>query len=147
MRTISSTIDIDATPEQVWDVLTDAPAYASWNPFITDVSGEFAVGEKLDVRIAPPGGKAMTFHPTVTDVEHGRRLGWLGRFVMPGVFDGAHAFTLEPLPDGRTRLTQSENFSGVLAFLSGRLLDKTAQGFEAMNHALGERVASRENSG
>jgi uncharacterized protein YndB with AHSA1/START domain len=34
MRTISATVDISATPEQVWAVLADLPAYQEWNPFI-----------------------------------------------------------------------------------------------------------------
>lgn len=146
MRTISSTIDIDAPPEQVWNVLTDAPAHAAWNPFMTQISGELTVGKKIDVRIAPPGGKAMTFHPTITQVEHGRRLEWLGQFVVRGVFDGAHTFTLEPLGEGGTRFTQSEKFSGILAYFSRRLLDKTASGFKTMNEALRDRVASGNTS-
>jgi len=143
MRTITSTVDLDATPRQVWDVLTDGRAHAQWNPFITQLDGTLEVGNKIDVRIAPPGGKPMSFHPTVTDVEPERRLAWLGRFLVPGLFDGAHSFTLEPLPDDRTRLSQSETFRGLLVGFSGGLLQRTEAGFTAMNEALRQRVAER----
>ena len=141
MRTVTSSIDLDAPPQRVWDVLMDTPEYASWNPFITRLQGDLEVGSKLGARIAPPGSKPRTFAPTVTEVDSARRLAWLGRFVVPGVFDGAHSFTLEPLPNGRTRLVQSERFTGVLVWFAGKLLRNTAAGFDAMNAALQQRLA------
>jgi hypothetical protein len=146
MQTISSTIDLDAAPEQVWTVLTDVAAHADWNPFIPHMAGSLEVGRRIDVRIAPPGGRAMTFHPTVTAVEPERRLAWLGRLLVPGLFDGAHSFTLETLPDDRTRLTQSETFRGVLVPFSGSVLQRTEAGFAAMNEALRRRVTERHNA-
>jgi hypothetical protein len=146
MRTLTSTVDLDATPRQVWDVLIDGRAHAQWNPFITQLDGTLEVGNKIDVRIAPPGGKPMSFHPTVTHVEPERRLAWLGRFLVPGLFDGAHSFTLEPLPDNRTRLTQSESFRGLLVSFSGGLLQRSEAGFTAMNDALRQRVAEQHTA-
>lgn len=142
-RTITSTVDLDAAPSQVWDVLADGPAYAAWNPFVTRLDGTLAVGSRLDVRIALPGGKPMAFRPTVTAVEPGRRLAWLGRLLLPGVFDGAHSFTLAALPGGRTRLTQSETFRGLLVPVTGTVLRRTEAGFAAMGEALRRRVADR----
>lgn len=143
MRTVTGTIELDAPPEEIWHVLTDTAAHSAWNPFITEFNGDLEVGNRIDVRIAPPGGKPMSFHPTVTDVEPGRKLAWLGHFLVPGLFDGSHSFTLEPLPDGRTRLVQSETFRGVLVWFSGRLLQKTEAGFAAMNEALRRQVTER----
>ena len=60
MRTITRTVELDATPAQVWEVLTDARAHADWNPFITTMYGALEVGRRIEVRIAPPGGKTMT---------------------------------------------------------------------------------------
>jgi len=110
MRTITRTVELDATPQQVWEVLTAARAHAHWNPFITRMDGALEVGRRIEVRIAPPGGKPMTFRPTVTHVDPAHHLAWLGHLLLPGLFDGAHSFTLEPLPDNRTRLTQSETW-------------------------------------
>jgi hypothetical protein len=146
MRTITRTVELDATPQQVWDVLTDAPAHADWNPFITNMDGDLEVGRQIEVRIAPPGGKAMTFRPTVTHADPAHHLAWLGRLLLPGLFDGAHSFTLEPLPGNRTQLTQSETFRGLLVPLSGSLLQRTEAGFTAMNEALRQRVAQRHRA-
>lgn len=141
MRHISATVDLDAPPDRVWAVLTDTAKYSTWNPFITKLGGTLAVGQKLDVRIAPPGGKPMSFRPTVTDVQPAHRLAWLGHLGFPGLFDGAHTFTLTPIANGRTQLVQAENFSGVLVWISRGLLAKTAAGFEAMHDALSKRVS------
>jgi hypothetical protein len=136
VRTLSSTIQIDASPAVVWRVLTDQEAFPDWNPFVTRFAGELELGGRLEVRIAPPGRRGMTFRPTVTALEPQRRLEWLGRFLLPGVFDGRHAFELTELPDGGTRLAQSETFTGLLVRASGGMLNSTLDGFEAMNKAI-----------
>jgi hypothetical protein len=143
VRTVTTTVELDAPPEEIWRVLTDTAGYSRWNPFITELHGNLEVGSRIDVRIAPPGGRAMSFHPTVTDLEPGRKLAWLGHLLIPGLFDGAHSFTLEPLPDGRTRLVQSEMFRGLLVWFSGHLLQNTEAGFTAMNEALRRQVTER----
>jgi hypothetical protein len=82
----------------------------------------------------------MSFNPRVTDVQPPHKLAWLGNLGVPGLFDGAHTFTLTPLPNGRTQLVQSERFSGVFVGISGRLLIKTQAGFEAMHTALAREL-------
>jgi hypothetical protein len=140
MKTLSSSIDVDASPAAVWAVLTDQAAFPEWNPFVTKFAGDLVLDGRLEVQIAPPGRRGMTFHPRVTAFEQHRRLEWLGRFVLPGIFDGRHAFELVALPDGGTRLVQSETFSGMLVPLSGSMLDATLDGFEAMNEAVKQRA-------
>jgi hypothetical protein len=135
-------IDIDAPPSSVWAILTDLSAYPDWNPFITSSEGSVGVGERLTNRLEPPGGKALTFKPTITAVEEGRVLEWLGRLVVPGLFDGRHRFELVPTGDG-SRLIHTERFSGVLVPLLKKRLDtETLAGFAAMNTALKARAES-----
>jgi len=139
-REIRSEIEIDAPPAAVWHVLTDTAAYPEWNPFIRQLDGELRTGATLEVRITPPGARGMRFKPTVLAAETERQLRWLGRFLAPGVFDGEHGFTIEPLADGRTRFVQTERFSGILVPAFGRTLEKTRVGFEQMNATLKSRA-------
>src|SRR5690625_3586801 len=81
---IQSEIEIEAPPETVWTHLTDLTSYADWNPFITAAEGTPAVGERLKLRMQPPGGRAMTMRPTVTAADPTRVFEWLGRLGMKG---------------------------------------------------------------
>jgi len=136
MTTIAHSVVIPAPAAIVWSTLTHTSRYGSWNPFITEMTGDLKPGAKLRVRISPPGGRAMTFTPTVTEVVEGRRLEWLGRMGIPGIFDGRHSFTVEALDTTRTRLTQAERFTGWLVPFTRALLRRTAAGFEEMNEAV-----------
>jgi hypothetical protein len=140
-RQLRADTEIQASPERVWEVLTDFQAYREWNPFMIQAAGQAAPGQRLRVRMRPPGGRPMTFRPTVLEAEPGRRLRWLGRVLVPGLFDGEHSFTIEPAGPGRVRLVQHERFRGLLAPLLLRFLaGPTVAGFQQMNQALKDRV-------
>lgn len=139
-RRLVTEVHINNTPDKVWASLTDLLSYQDWNPFITSGQGEVNEGSALKMRMESPGGSAMTFTPTVTRVEAARTFEWLGSVGVAGVFDGRHRFDLEPTEHG-TRLSQSEEFTGILVPILWRSLDtKTRAGFETMNLALKTRV-------
>ena len=145
MRTIQHVIDIDATPERVWEVLADFHAYDEWNPFLTHIDGRAEQGARLKVTFQPPGGRRVRMRPTVKAASSPRELRWLGRAGIPGLFDGEHRFAIEALSEGRTRLVQSEVFHGVLVPLFTRTIVRAAQGYAAMNEAL-KRRAERDHA-
>jgi hypothetical protein len=140
MRELTSSVVIDASPARVWEILTDFASYPEWNPFITSAAGEPERGATLQIRIEPPGGRAMSFRPRVLEAEPERELRWLGRLFLPALFDGEHSFRIEPIAERRVRFVQSERFDGVLVPLFGGTLEKTQRGFEAMNEALKRRA-------
>jgi hypothetical protein len=140
VRRIETSIDIQAPPDRVWAVLADWAAYPTWNPFVREIRGTPEVGSRLRVRLQLPGGSPMTVTPRLTDLDPDRRLAWLGSLGMSGVFDGNHAFELEPL-EGGTRLHQYERFTGALVPLLWPLLRrKTEAAFVAMNEAVKQRA-------
>jgi hypothetical protein len=139
---ITTHIDIHATPEQVWQVLTDFKLYESWNPFIRKIEGKLNVGEKLKIRIHPTKQKAMEFKPTLLEAKNAQSLSWLGHFLIPGLLDGNHRFELYSQENGKTYLVHSERFSGVLVPMMHNNLKSIKKDFEYMNHALKLRVES-----
>jgi hypothetical protein len=142
MRMIATAVDIDAPAGAIWQVLTDFAAYPEWNPFIRRIAGELRVGARLEVTVQPPGRKPMTFRPTVRVAEPGRELRWLGRVLIPGIFDGEHAFIIDERQGG-CRLRHEETFRGLLVPAFGAMLKDTEQSFVAMNAALKRRAESR----
>jgi hypothetical protein len=144
---IATSVEIDAPPGRVWDVLVDLPAYREWNPFIVEAEGKLAVGETLSLRMALPGRDPMTIEPRLLVVDPARELRWQGRLFLPGLFDGEHAFVLTPLEDGRTRLDHSERFGGLLLPIAKSMVyDATVESFHALDAALAKRAA-RERAG
>ena len=135
-KIITTHLTVDATVEDVWATLADLASYSAWNPFITAAAGTFSVGERLDLTIQPPAGRAMTFKPWVTAVDKHHYVEWLGRLGMPGIFDGRHSFKLTAMGGSRTLLQQSETFTGALVPFTGPTLARTQAGFVAMNEAL-----------
>jgi hypothetical protein len=136
-KQLKSQIDIDATPERVWQVLSDFSAYPQWNPFITRAEGRPQPSSRLVMRMQPVGARGVTLRPTVLEATPGHRLRWLGRFGIRGIFDAEHSFTITPRAEGGVRLSQDEDFRGVLVPLLARSLDRHTQpAFEAMNAAL-----------
>lgn len=137
MKELHSEIEIKASAERVWQVLTNIAAFPQWNPFIRMVSGEIRTGQRLEVHMQPSGARAMTFRPKVLKVEPNRELRWRGQLWIRGLFDGEHVFTIENIAPGRVRFVQREEFSGVFVPLLARSLDRdTKRGFEEMNQAL-----------
>jgi len=139
MRSISESVDIAASRQQVWSVLANLSAYKDWNPFIRSASGHLTVGSRLTLRLVPSQGRPITFRPKVLDAEPPVLLRWIGHLIMPGIFDGTHQFELEHL-DGFTRVTQSETFRGILIPFTGRSITATKSDFRALNQALKTRV-------
>ncbi|MFI7005085.1 SRPBCC family protein [Streptomyces sp. NPDC050145] len=145
--TLSSSIELDATPDEVWRALTDLSAYDEWNPFIVSADGTVERNATLRLVLRDETGDS-TFTPTVLAAEPGRKLRWLGR-IGPGlIFDGEHRFLIERLGEHRVRLTQSEEFRGVVVpFFRGSLDSRTLPQFGAMNRALADRVAELVETG
>lgn len=144
MKELRTQIEINASSDRVWEILTDFPAMGEWNPFIPSLEGKAEVGEQLTVRLTPPGNGGMTFKPTVLRADAGKELRWLGRLLIRGLFDGEHYFLIEPLDGGKVRFVHGELMSGILVPLISLfgILKNTQAGFEEMNRALKERAES-----
>ena len=139
MKQLRSQIEIQATPERVWQVLTNFSAFPDWNPFIRSVEGDLEKGARLRVHIKPPKGMGMTFRPTVLKVELNAEIRWSGSLLRPGIFDGEHFFLINPLgEEGRVQFIQGESFRGIMVPVFGLMgiMKNTLQGFEEMNQAL-----------
>ena len=145
MKEARTEIEIGASPERVWGVLSDFPAMSTWNPFLRSIEGEPRARARIVVRIQPPGGKGMTFKPTVLRAEPNRELRWLGRLMMPGLFDGDHYFVIESIGEDRCRFVQGEQFRGLLVPLFGLMgiFGSTQRGFEEMNEAIKRRAEEK----
>jgi hypothetical protein len=126
-RTMTSTfrtevrvsINIRATPEQIWELLTNAADFPRWNSTVTSIRGSIAQGEKLELRV-PISDR--TFSPKVTELVPMARMVWSDGFAP--MFKGERTFTLTAREDGTTDFDMVEIFSGLmLPMIKGSLPD------------------------
>ena len=138
--TIDTTVDIDASRDAVWDVLTDFSSYSEWNPSMR-IEGTPDVGTQLVVHLLADGGHGMSFKPKVLAATPGEELRWLGKLGLHGIADGEHFFILTTNDDGTTRLNHGERFTGAqVALAKGSSGNNSGAAYEAFSHALKQRV-------
>ncbi len=138
MKEVNTEIEIAASPQRVWQILTEFEKYDQWNPFIRSVAGEAKEGAKIQIHIETPGGKNRRYGPTVSRVLENKELRWLGKSIF---LNGEHIFIIEELQAGRVRFVHREVFDGFLTPFFGKGFDKDVRaGFEEMNRALKERA-------
>ena len=93
----SAAATINASPDVVWALLTNAADYPNWNPTVVRVEGDIVEGQKIKVVATISPGRA--FPAKVTELVPRRRMVWQGGMPL-GLFKGVRTFTLEPAGEG-----------------------------------------------
>jgi len=148
---VSASIEIAATPENVWAVLADLAGYPQWHPVFRSVTGQLAVGSKLTIRtIVPATGHPMTARVKVLTVEPGTELGWASKLL--GITISKRRFLLSP-SGGGTLLVQAATYHGLggtrRGYRGGRIVNVigSIQGtFEAINEAIKQQAEARQRT-
>ena len=113
-----SEIEIAASPEAVWEVLTAFEGWPTWNREVKSmmIQGNVAPGTLFRWK-AGPG----TITSTIQRVEPPRQIAWTGKTL--GI-DAIHFWHLEP-HNGVTLVRTEESFEGLVARLFRRSLQRT----------------------
>lgn len=132
-------IDIEASAERVWALLTDFGAYKDWNPLLTRAKARPAqVGVRVPMWVAAPFGPPLPMSMQLLTVAQNRELMWVGK--APLLLRGEHWFRIEPR-EGGVRLHHGERFSGLLPSLLGqRFIALLKPSYEALNLAIKARA-------
>jgi hypothetical protein len=139
---IRDEIEIEATGDEVWDVLVDFARYPEWNP-VMEIEGRPTADARLVVSFARPSGRRFVLKPHVLVADQSRELRWLGRMFVPGLFDGEHRFEIRETKPGRVAFVQGERFRGLAVPLLRKLIEvDTVANFRRSNEALAARVAA-----
>jgi hypothetical protein len=139
MKEIRTEIDIQATPDKVWNVLTTLDKYPEWNPFLHHAIGKAELGAKVEV-IFKFGSKDMTLHCTVVKVEPNHELRWRYHVGLGFLWQGEHIFEIIPMGIDRVHFIDHEVFTGLL--IPFMVKENDTAGFEAMDKALKARAES-----
>lgn len=140
-RTIHTEIEIDATPEQVWEVLGDLREIPNWNDTIKKMDGDTEVGAKVEAQFKMLSGKLMNTTVTVATVEPNKHVSWTGG--IPVVLMGSHGFQIEALDGGRSKVIHYEHFKGLMTFLLTKMFDSIEGIYAADNERLKKYVEGK----
>ena len=131
---VRTSIDIDASPTQVWEAVMDPRLLECWvttHGGIDEAPKRLSSGSSFDQTLSL-AGKSFDVHWTVMQADEPRVAEWLGE----GPF-GSHArvrYELERLDDERTRFVYENEFElpgGVLGKAAARLVGSSRPGKEA----------------
>jgi hypothetical protein len=140
MPEVHTEIEIQASAEKVWNILTDFDKFPEWNPLITRAIGKPAVGESVDINV-PSGTKDMILHCTVVKADPNLELCWKYHVGLPFLFTGVHSFRIEPVSASRVRFIDREVMTGLIAFTQAKNAETTTkQEFQALDKALKARA-------
>jgi hypothetical protein len=128
----STRTTIHAPAQRVWSILTDLPAWPSWNSTVTAAEGEVAPGARVKVTVTANPGRA--FPVKVTTLDAPRRMVWTGGMPL-GLFTGTRTFTLSESA-GVTEFAMDEAYAGPLAGMVTRSIPDLAPSFEEFARCL-----------
>jgi hypothetical protein len=143
MRYVSAA-DIRASPETVWAIITDAPAYPEWDSGVERIEGVIAPRARIKVFSELNPGRGFPIR--VTGYEPPARMTWTGGMPL-GLFKGVRTFTLTPGPESTTRFEMCESFSGPLLPLMRRSMPDFGPSFEQFARGLKALAESRSGPG
>lgn len=136
MKSYEATKTINASPEAVWEVLSDGPGFVNWDSGIVKFEGTIGLGNKIKLfsEVSPD----RAFPLEVAEVEPARRLVFKGGMPL-GLFRGVRTYTLTP--DGSaTRFHMREEFAGPLLNIIWRSMPDLQPSFDKFATGLKTKV-------
>lgn len=112
-------VNIRATVELLWSILTDVKDYPRWNSTVSRIEGDFREGHNIRIH---PQGSGRVFAPKISEVVLNERMTWAAGSLP--FFKGVRTFEIRPHGEGTSDFIMEEDFSGVIfALVKGSLPD------------------------
>lgn len=116
----SISADIRATPETIWQILTNAKDYTRWNTTIISFEGSIRQGAQIKLKSTLDPKRTFKLKVSKQDAPH--TMVWEDG--MAPMFKGVRTYRLTKLNKSTTRFTMTEVFSGImLPLIAGSLPD------------------------
>lgn len=125
MKKYSAVIEINASADRVWKILTDANGYPTWDLSMDHIDGKIALGEtvKFFTKLS-----AQAFPVKVTVFEPNQKLVLTGGMPL-GLFKSERTHSLST-KDGKTHFHTEEIFSGLLLPVFGKNIPDLTENFQ-----------------
>jgi len=132
MKRYAAAITIQAAPDTVWEILTDAAGYPRWDKTMNRIEGRLALGEivKFHTKLSD-----RAFPVRVTECRKAEKLVLTGGMPL-GLFRSERTHSLMAAGDGQTRFATEEVFSGPMLPIFGRTIPDLTENFQGFVVAL-----------
>ncbi len=134
-------IEINATPEEVWSVLTDWNKLKAWSSSFIGISTNKPIkGEEFVSYFKNPlTGGVLELKHICTDYEECKKFGWSGDII--GSIKDHHIYSLEPTINGTTLFKQEDGLHGKHSQLLNFMAENQMLSmYNRFNQELKERV-------
>lgn len=131
MKKYSASIEINASAETVWKIITDANSYPTWDLAMNRIEGKLELGEtvKFFTKLSE-----QAFPIKVTAFEPSKKLVLTGGMPL-GLFKSERIHSLF-FKDGKTHFHTEEIFSGLLLPVFGKNIPDLTENFQGFVVAL-----------
>ena len=116
VQTIESEIEINASPEKVWDIITDVDKWHEWSPTINASEGKAEIGSTVAITMMSKeaGKDGPKYSPRVIQMDVPRYFHWRAHMMAGFIFTNDKIIELEKTPSG-TKVIHKETFKGLMA--------------------------------
>lgn len=138
-------IGIQAPDEIVWEILSDIPGWADWNPIYPKAQGVIRIGDRWTLELALPGERPRTIHPVILDWAPYDHIHWR-LDMLRGWARTVRFLEIEKMGEENVIFSNGEIFDGLLGpSIARRMRKPVLEGFEALNEALKTRAEALWN--
>jgi hypothetical protein len=113
MKEYDTSSTINASPEAVWAILTDAAGYKDWNPEIVGIDGRIVLNGRITAHVRLGDGAVRAVPQRVITLDAPTCMEWRGGLPF-GLFTGRRTFTVTRIQD-KTEFCLHLRMSGPLS--------------------------------
>jgi hypothetical protein len=125
-RKTSVSVKIDAKPEIVWSLLTNAKDFPRWNTTVKNVEGKISLGEKIKLRVFLD--EKRVFNLKITEFKPATKMVWEDG-VKP-FFKGIRTYQLNHIQNNSTEFKMDECMFGLMFPMAAKHIPDFRKSFE-----------------
>jgi hypothetical protein len=129
-------IDIKSTPERIWQLLTNAKGYGSWNSTIVSLDGDISPGGKI--KLVSQLDPKRSFRLTIKEWVPNKKMVW-------GDSKGSRIYLLNGRDQGSTQFSMTEKIGGWLFPLYAKYIPSFDESFEQFAADLKKAAENNSN--